>query len=277
MQEESKLMEAHTVEFQPKFLVGTRKNAVNLRFSVSVKCNESLHTIESELSNPFIVITNECQWAEAEGTLIKKEAFAGHLEVAWPKFANVFHMHFVRATRQDVNRPSRAFHQGDFEYLHDKFFGNKATITLKDFEHFWSWFGKGLHILRYQRHVGNLWKNGLIYGFIAKDAVHRALSTEKPGSFLVRFSENHPGSFAVAYRHLDEIKHYLVKSDDIGQKKTLPDFLQECPQFVFVLRVTADSEGRPVLTSYRKDTVLDPFLSHRPQVTTPGYEDLPKS
>jgi hypothetical protein len=74
MNEDTKVIELHqhVVQFQPKFLVGTRKNAVNLRFSVAVRSEEAVHTIESDLSNPFIVITNECQWAEAEGTLIKK-------------------------------------------------------------------------------------------------------------------------------------------------------------------------------------------------------------
>ncbi len=201
-------------------------------------------------------------------------------------------MHFIRATRQDVSKPARAFHTGDFEYLHDKFFFNKSMVLLwcllvvhhahhsephnflfsfpvvslllfamkqvsmKDFDQFWNWFGKGLHILRYQRHVGNLWKSGLIFGFIAKDAVHAALANQRyvalsslhcishdstplsarfphnsVGSFLVRFSENHAGSFAVAYKHLEEVKHYLVKADDFaGPKKTLPDFLNECPQ-----------------------------------------------
>ncbi len=50
---------------------------------------------------------------------------------------------------------------------------------MKDFDQFWNWFGKGLHILRYQRHVGNLWKSGLIFGFIAKDAVHAALANQR--------------------------------------------------------------------------------------------------
>lgn len=175
--------------------------------------------------------------------VVRAEAFGGHLEIPWARFANVFHMHFIRATRQDVNKPARAFHAGDFEYLHDKFFGNKQMVSYKDFDQvtplssllchlsslltarththttpphahtqFWSWFGKGLHILRYQRHVGNLWKSGLVYGFIAKDAVHRALSNERPGSFLVRFSENHAGSFAVAYKHIEALTFSLPAS-----------------------------------------------------------------
>jgi len=74
MNDDTKLIEVHQsiVQLQPKFLTGTRKNTVNLRFSVAVRSQEVVHTVESDLSNPFIVITNECQWAEAEGTLIKK-------------------------------------------------------------------------------------------------------------------------------------------------------------------------------------------------------------
>mgnify|MGYP001099963609 FL=1 len=80
----------------------------------------------------------------------------------------------------------------------------------------------------------------------------------------------------MAFKHLEDIKHYLVKSDDIGAKKTLPDFLNECPQFVYVLRVSCGADGNPVLTSYRKDAVLDPFLSQRPNVNADGYDELPK-
>jgi len=85
MNEDTKMIEAQqqTVQFQPKFLVGTRKNAVNILFSLRVRNagSDVDHAIESELSNPFVVITNECQWAEAEGTLIKKEAFGTHVRI----------------------------------------------------------------------------------------------------------------------------------------------------------------------------------------------------
>jgi len=294
--------------------VGTRKNAVQLRFSMQMKINENnnnnnntkemnngngngyrngVHnnnnnhqhhaeesvTIESELSNPFIVITNECQWSEAEGTLIKKEAFGGHLEVPWPQFANTFHVHFVRATRQDVNRPSRTLSSEDMKYLHERWFASKATVTVKDFEKFWKWFGKSLHLIRYQKQTGNFWKNGFIYGFITKEGVGQALINQRPGSFLVRWSENHPGSFAVGYKHMDQVKHYLVKPEDIsGPKKSLPDFLYGCPQFVYILKLSMNGLGKPQLTSYRKETALESYIQHRgPTDTAAGYDELPKS
>eukprot|EP01090_Pellita_catalonica_P001139 TRINITY_DN10846_c0_g1_i1.p1 TRINITY_DN10846_c0_g1~~TRINITY_DN10846_c0_g1_i1.p1 ORF type:complete len:608 (+),score=60.48 TRINITY_DN10846_c0_g1_i1:195-1826(+) len=269
------------VLFQPRFLVGTRKHAINLRFSVQLQLNaqdnQQGHTVESQLSNPFIVITNECQWSEAEGTLIKKEAFKGHLEVPWALFANTFQLHFVSATRQDLSRPSRVLSGDDLQYLHQRWFGNKSMVTCADFEKFWSWFGKSLHTLRYQRHVGNLWKNGFIYGFLTKDGVGCSLRNAAAGSFVVRWSENHPGSFAVGYKHLDTVKHYLVKADDVsGPKKNLPDFLYECPQFVYILKLSRDSFNQPVLTPYRKEEALDGFIQRKGRASTAdGYEELP--
>jgi len=67
------------VKWHLKFLNGTRKNAVNLRFGMQVQVSQgpgsAAVTIESNNSQPLIVITNECQWEESEGVLIKKDAF----------------------------------------------------------------------------------------------------------------------------------------------------------------------------------------------------------
>ena len=63
-----------------KFLVGSRKHAVTIRFSMIVQVGQAAAaqsaTIESEPTYPWVVITNECQWEEAEGLLIRKEAFS---------------------------------------------------------------------------------------------------------------------------------------------------------------------------------------------------------
>jgi hypothetical protein len=39
----------------------------------------------------------------------------------------------------------------------------------------------------------------LIYGFISREGVHAALVEQQVGTFLIRFSERHPGTFAVGY------------------------------------------------------------------------------
>jgi hypothetical protein len=113
----------------------------------------------------------------------------------------------------------------------------------------------------------------LIYGLITKDDCHRALEGREIGTFLIRFSESYPGLFAVAYVEddpEDPVKHYLVKPDDIGSQKTLPDFLREKPQFMFLYQLdTATGQ----LCSYAKDAVLGAYYSKgkRIQGANNGY------
>jgi hypothetical protein len=61
-------------------------------------------------------------------------------------------------------------------------------ISQKDFDAFWTWFGKNLQILRYQRHIASLWQQGLIYGFLTRVDVNNALNGQEPGTFLLRYS-----------------------------------------------------------------------------------------
>lgn len=78
---------------------------------------------------------------------------------------------------------------------------------------------------------------------------------QEVGTFLIRFSERHPGTFAIGYvinesdpgernekiNSLEQrVRHYLIKPEDVHQKKTLPDFLMECAQFSKFLQVSYD-------------------------------------
>ena len=58
-----------------------------------------------------------------------------------------------------------------------------------------------------------------MYGLIDKKACVRVLNTEDIGTFIIRFSDSTPGSFAVAYVTDDpkeRVKHYLIKPEDVG-------------------------------------------------------------
>jgi len=261
------------------------KNAVTLRFGIQVQVGQGptaqTLTVESEASQPFIVITNECQWEESEGTLIKKDAFGEQLEVPWTSFANVLQKHFLRATRQDPIRPTRCLSHADLDYIHKLFFGGHPLITQKSYDAFWTWFGKGIQKLRYQRHICTLWWSGLIYGFLSREGVHEALQNEEVGTFLIRFSERHPGMFAVGYKVDDpdiskSVRHYLIRPDDTaGAKKTLPDFLAEQPAFTQVLQVTVENiDSQPILRKFMKDAVFEPYYSKRNSISSVnGYDD----
>ena len=73
------------VRWQLRFLTGTRKTPASLRFGIQVQLAATsgatgMYTVESHSSEPFIVITNECQWEECEGVLLKKHTFGDQVQ-----------------------------------------------------------------------------------------------------------------------------------------------------------------------------------------------------
>jgi hypothetical protein len=78
----------------------------------------------------------------------------------------------------------------------------------------------------------------------------------------------------------NKIKHYLVQANDTaGSKRTLPDFLNECPQFTHILQLNVGAlntstdwgtVGTPSFKKQPKDQVLEPFYSKR-GATSPGF------
>lgn len=59
----------------------------------------------------------------------------------------------------------------------------------------------------------------LIYGLISREDTDSILASREPGTFIIRFSERHPGLFAVGYKISDKEKdvgHYLVKYQKRG-------------------------------------------------------------
>jgi hypothetical protein len=91
-------------KFYLKFLTGTRKNPVRLRFGIQLQINQNgaaqTVTVESNSSRPFIVITNECQWEESEGILLKKDAFGEQVPAhQTPQHIAAFNLAFVGGPR----------------------------------------------------------------------------------------------------------------------------------------------------------------------------------
>eukprot|EP01101_Sappina_pedata_P011633 TRINITY_DN784_c0_g1_i1.p1 TRINITY_DN784_c0_g1~~TRINITY_DN784_c0_g1_i1.p1 ORF type:complete len:587 (+),score=172.38 TRINITY_DN784_c0_g1_i1:34-1761(+) len=227
----------------------------------------------SNISYPLIVITNESQWCEAAGKLVVSDAFAGQDEVPWPVFANVLHHHFLKATRQDSSKPMRTLTPHEIKSFHAKFFGRSDLVTQKQALVFWSWFGQVTQSIRFKRHINSLWYSGLIYGLITKDESISLLQAHPEGTFIIRFSESCGGLFAIAFvasnsaNPSDRIKHYLVKAEDTGSQKTLPDFLHEKPALKFLLQLDIDSaDGR--LVSTPKNEVLCQYFKKTKRTPT---------
>jgi hypothetical protein len=230
-----------TGEVNLVFLNGTRKNLARLKFSVelrTVEAPEQLLRLESLPSMPTVVITNECQFEESDGLLLRNSIFAapegsglqGAPEaVPWVLVANKIQLHFLRATRQDLGNPQRFITPAEFDYMHLRYFDRSPMISLNQFQDFWNWFGKTAQKIRYTRSVSLMWQAGLIYPFTGRDTITAALQNQDPGVFLVRLSERVAGSFTVAYT-IDgappeqRVRHYLLRPEDVHSKKSLPEF-----------------------------------------------------
>ena len=88
---------------------GSRMVPVTLRiaatFNDSSSGSSNLITLESDSTHPFIVITNENQYEESNGSLLRHLAFGAGAETPWPRFANALQRHFLQTTRQDGSAP----------------------------------------------------------------------------------------------------------------------------------------------------------------------------
>lgn len=256
----------------------TRMSVVPLSFSISLLLRSSMggkksrFSISSSSTHPVIAITNESQWMDAEYKLLMKELFGGEdalSSIEWFYFANVLHRRFLKATKQTTADPTRPFSSSDWRFFHEKYFQNSDIISSDQIVAFWKWFGPIMQTLRFKKHINSLWFSGILFGIVSKEYCSRHLENQRNGTFIVRFSEKFPGLFAIAYvcddmrdgdsgESYDRVKHYLVKPEDTGSQKSLPDFLHEKEQFKYLLRF--DFRERQ-MECVEKDVALKGFYS----------------
>eukprot|EP01118_Nematostelium_gracile_P015097 TRINITY_DN5990_c0_g1_i1.p1 TRINITY_DN5990_c0_g1~~TRINITY_DN5990_c0_g1_i1.p1 ORF type:complete len:130 (-),score=29.31 TRINITY_DN5990_c0_g1_i1:27-416(-) len=123
-----------------------------------------------------------------------------------------------------------------------------------------------------------MWQTGLIYGFLSREGVNAILSTQTWGTFLIRFSEKNPGSFAVGYvtNTVEKVRHYLIRPEDVPAKKTIADFLSESLQFSQILQVKYDPKtGVLQQRTIEKNLALEAYLPKKTRDNTPikdGYD-----
>lgn len=86
--------------------------------------------MESNLTQPFIVKTNENQWQEAEGILLEMITFDDNQAVTWYRFVNAFHKLYVTSTKQDIKNPNRPLTPEDIVYIYESKFRQPNSIRL---------------------------------------------------------------------------------------------------------------------------------------------------
>lgn len=269
-------LEHHTVAFdksrydaQFKNLsvnISTRMNLISIQFETTITSMNQTHTLVSEVSSPFIVITNESQWCEAAGKVFIREIFHGKDRVSWIFFANNLHLNYLKSTNQliDMKRP---LYKYELDHLHQRLLLQAEFLTELDGYSFWNWFGQCIHNIRFKRHIRKLWLEGYIFGFLPKEEASRVLAQHPMGTFVIRFSDSNPGIFAIAYSEGNgQVTHFLIRGEDIGSNKSLAEFLRSKNQFKFLLKFCLDnlvvrriskSEALGSFYSKKKNTVPD--------------------
>jgi len=248
------------------FHVGTGNKSVQLKFLASIEVKSLVNNevqsilIESTPSENFIVMTNTKQWNEAQGVLIKDELFKGKMvNISKHLFCNCLQKHYIDSTKQTLDCPSRPLWKSEFSFLFSrklgKSFDENITISQKDFDSFWNWFGPVLQKIRYHKHLLPLWNQGLIWGIIDKKEAEKQLKEYGAGTFLIRFSEGQAGSLAIAYKQRrDYCRHYLIKNSDTnGQGKSLINFIKDAMPLLQFLRVVnyGNEKGVSTLDKYQ--------------------------
>jgi hypothetical protein len=119
----------YACKWQFTFQTGTRKDIATVQFAAQIQCgNEQIVAVKSDISRPFLVITNECQYGESLQILFVKDVFANRSHVPWNLFANELVKYFLIATRQDLEQPIRSLSTLDLNYLHFSWFRTSFNV-----------------------------------------------------------------------------------------------------------------------------------------------------
>ena len=274
-----------------RFSKGTGVKIVRLVFTCRAKAPSTLEIpgagsefeLESNPTEPFIVMTNESQFSDSAKKLLDLAVFGESDDpVPWLRFANHLQLHYLTSTRQNLSKIVRPLTKADLAYIWQLKFKQAKQVSPALFNDFWGWFGKLVHVLRHQKPVPELWEKGLIFGFISKDAAGDILAGRDVGTFLIRFSEQSAGQFAVACVAKGKeagskvIKHMLVPQST----KKLSDWVRNKDSLkTVVLCKTAfrvDNYRGMVNGTMHKDGAFGDFYTDKPggETAIQGYDDL---
>ncbi|KAM4644076.1 LOW QUALITY PROTEIN: signal transducer and activator of transcription 2 [Amazona ochrocephala] len=159
--------------------------------------------LELETSTlPFVIISNNSQLSSAWASVLwfnmlspdpkQLQFFSAPPPAPWPLLAQVLSWQFQSVAERGLSREHLLM-------LGEKLFGSKpspeSTLSWTKFSKdgaagfsFWAWLDGILGLL--QEHLKQLWKDGLILGFVSRKQEKKLLKGKKTGTFLIRFSES---------------------------------------------------------------------------------------
>ncbi|KAM6325915.1 signal transducer and activator of transcription 2 isoform 3-T8 [Alca torda] len=238
--------------------------------------------LELETSTlPFIIISNNNQlssaWASilwfnmlnsVSGDPMDQQFFSKPPPAPWPRLAEVLSWQFESVAERGLSRDHLLM-------LAEKLFGSKpspeSTLTWPKFSKdgassfsFWAWLDGILGLL--QEQLKELWKNGLILGFVSRKQEKKLLKGKRTGTFLIRFSESvlggvtctwveHPESGRPAFRSV--VPYTAVELASLA----LPDIVRD-----YQLLMEENIPENPLQFLYPdtpRDEAFGPYYSQR--------------
>ncbi|XP_056418492.1 signal transducer and activator of transcription 6 [Hyla sarda] len=203
-------------------------------FTAVINFSGSTYIIQA-LSLPVVVIVHGNQDNNAKATILWDNAFSEigrrpfyvHEKVPWKKMCATLNMKFMSevGTKHELSKEN-------FWFLAQKIFGdnciscddlNEQTVSWAQFNKeplrertftFWQWFDGVVDLTK--KHLKEYWSDGLIMGFASKQYVHKLLSSEPSGTFLLRFSDSEIGGITIA--------HVIRGEDGSGQIQNIQPF-----------------------------------------------------
>ncbi|XP_027525061.1 signal transducer and activator of transcription 2 isoform X1 [Corapipo altera] len=150
---------------------------------------------------PFVIISNNNQFSSAWASILwfnmlssdpkDQDIFSAPPLAPWPRLAEVLSWQFESVAERGLS-------QDHLLMLGEKLFGLKpspgSTVAWPKFSKdgagfsFWTWLDGILGLL--QEHLKQLWKDGLILGFVSRKQERKLLKSKRTGTFLIRFSES---------------------------------------------------------------------------------------
>ena len=293
----AELGETNTARFLFRCPTGSNKRPVGVAFFAPVRVESPdgrvwEQGLELYYPRPSIIVTNSIQWMDAEGVLLRNEVFGDRTEVSWARLCNALQAWILDATRQPHLNAARILTKKDFAYLRQKAGlqapgveggscdGALLLFPAERWDAFWGFFGPCAEKVRHQKSIMPMWCRGLVYGMGPKAECAALLAGHAPGTFMIRFSDTCPGTFAAAFVGEDgAVHHTLIRDTDAsGAKRGVLEFVHDVSEVRQILVVQRDWEGNDVTPKTArlvpKEAVLQEFFTYKAPKPTPGYEEV---
>ncbi|XP_026203570.1 signal transducer and activator of transcription 2 isoform X1 [Anabas testudineus] len=205
---------------------------------ISLSVTEELHVINFDTvfdlkglsvelqasSLPVVIISNSSQQQSAWASVLwfnmlsldtkDVKFFANCPAATWPQFGEVLSWQFLSATKRGLN-------DDQLEMIALRLFGKQrdydnCKVAWSKFskenspDTFWVWFDGILVMVK--TYLEQLWRDGLIMGFVSKGKEKSLLKKKQRGTFLLRFSESVIGGITFSWVEYDMIGEPSIKT-----------------------------------------------------------------